>query len=288
VKPAPFAYSRPASLDEALALLREHGEEAKVLAGGQSLVPLLNMRLARPSVLVDLNRVPGLDGIEAADGEVRVGALVRQRALEGSPLTAQRLPLVAEALPRVGHLVTRNRGTVGGSIAHADAAAELPLCLLVLGGKVVVRSAEGSREVDPGEFFVTHFTTSLAPDELVVETVWQALRDGWGFAFEEIAQRRGDYGLSMAACALRVEDARVAEARVGIGSVVERPTLLETGLTGQALTAELAREVGGRAADALQPFGSVHASAAYQRHLTGVLVERALLRAWRNALEGQK
>ena len=286
MKPAPFAYSRPASLDEALALLREHGEEAKVLAGGQSLVPLLNMRLARPTVLVDLNRVPGLDGIEAADDEVRVGALVRQRALEGSPLTGQRLPLVAEALPRVGHLVTRNRGTVGGSIAHADAAAELPLCLLVLGGKVVVRSAEGSREVDAGDFFVTHFTTVLAPDELVVGTVWPALRDGWGFAFEELAQRRGDYGLSMAACALRVEDGQVVDARVGIGSVVERPTLLETGLIGQVLTAELAREAGRRAADALQPFGSVHASAAYQRHLTGVLVERALLRAWRNALEG--
>jgi len=286
VKPAPFAYSRPASLDEALVLLREHGEEAKVLAGGQILVPLLNMRLARPSVLVDLNRVPGLDGIEAADGEVRVGALVRQRVLEGSPLTGQGLPLVAEALPRVGHLVTRNRGTVGGSIAHADAAAELPLCLLVLGGKVVVRSAEGSREVEAGDFFVTHFTTVLAPDELVVGTVWPALRDGWGFAFEELAQRRGDYGLSMAACALRVEDGHVVDARVGIGSVVERPTLLETELTGQVLTAELARDVGRRAADALQPFGSVHASAAYQRHLTGVLVERALLRAWRNALEG--
>ncbi len=288
MKPAPFAYSRPASLDEALASLREHGEEAKVLAGGQSLVPLLNMRLARPSVLVDLNRVPGLDGIEAAGGEVRVGALVRQRALEGSPLTRQRLPLVAEALPRVGHLVTRNRGTVGGSIAHADAAAELPLCLLVLGGKVVTRSAEGSREVDAGDFFVTHFTTVLAPDELVVATVWPALRDGWGFAFEELAQRRGDYGLSMAACALRVEDGRVVDARVGIGSVVERPTLLETELAGQVLTAELARDVGRGAADALQPFGSVHASAAYQRHLTGVLVERALQRAWRNALEGEQ
>ena len=248
MKPAPFAYRRPASLDEALALLREHGEEAKVLAGGQSLVPLLNMRLARPSVLVDLNQISGLDGIEAVDGEVRVGALVRQRALEDSPLTAQRLPLAAEALPRVGHLVTRNRGTVGGSIAHADAAAELPLCLLVLGGKVVVRSAEGSREVDAGDFFVTHFTTVLAPDELVVGTVWPALRDGWGFAFEELAQRRGDYGLSMAACALRVEDAHVVDARVGIGSVVERPTLLETELTGQVLTAELARDVGRRAA----------------------------------------
>jgi carbon-monoxide dehydrogenase medium subunit len=269
VKPAPFLYRRPESLDEALALLREHGDEAKVLAGGQSLVPLLNMRLARPEVLVDLNRVAGLDHVEA-NGEVRVGALVRQRELERAPL-----PLVAEALPHVGHLVTRNRGTVGGSIAHADAAAELPLCLTVLGGNVVVRSARGERRIPAGEFFVSHFTTQLAPDELVVETVWPAL-DGWSFAFEELAQRRGDFALSMAACALRVEGGRVEEARVGVGSVVERPTLLETDLAGSVPAPGLVRV-------AVEPFGSVHASARYLRHLTGVLVERAVLRAWRNA-----
>jgi CO/xanthine dehydrogenase FAD-binding subunit len=285
VKPAPFLYQRPQSLDEALALLREHGDDAKVLAGGQSLVPLLNMRLARTRVLVDVNDVVGLDGIDA-NGSVKVGALVRQRTLEESPVTAERLPLVAEALPHVGHFVTRNRGTVGGSIAHADAAAELPLCLTVLQGTVVVRTADGERRVPAGEFFVTHFTTQLAPDELVVETIWPSLGSGWGFAFEELSQRRGDYALSMAACALRVEDGRVAEARVGIGSVVERPTLLPAELAGQALTPPLARAAAGEAAAGLSPFGTVHASPAYQRHLTGVLVERALLRAWRNALEG--
>jgi len=277
VKPAPFLYLRPESLDEALALLHEHGDEAKVLAGGQSLVPLLNMRLARPSVLVDLNRVLGLDRIEV-NGSVRVGALVRQRELEAVPL-----PLVAEAVPYVGHFVTRNRGTVGGSIAHADAAAELPLCLTVLGGSVVARSTAGEREVAAGEFFVTHFTTALRPDELVVETIWPSYGDGWGFAFEELAHRHGDFALSMAACALRVEAGRVADARVGVGSVVERPTLLDIELSGEAVTADLAREVAQRVAGTLEPFDTVHASAAYQRHLTGVLVERALLRAWRNA-----
>jgi aerobic carbon-monoxide dehydrogenase medium subunit len=277
VKPAPFLYQRPESVDEALALLHEHGDEAKALAGGQSLVPLLNMRLARPSVLVDLNRVAGLDRIEA-NGSVRIGAIVRQRELE-----AVALPLVAEALPYIGHFVTRNRGTVGGSIAHADAAAELPLCLTVLGGSVVARSATGERELVADEFFVTHFTTILRPDELVVETVWPSLGDGWGFAFEELAHRHGDYALSMAACALRVEAGRIAEARVGVGSVVERPTLLETGLGGQAVTPEVAREVAQRVAETLEPFDTLHASAGYQRHLTGVLVERALLRAWRNA-----
>jgi aerobic carbon-monoxide dehydrogenase medium subunit len=273
VKPAPFLYRRPESLEEALALLREHGDEAKVLAGGQSLVPLLNMRLARPGVLVDLNHVGGLDHIEA-NGDVRIGALVRQRQLERLPL-----PLVAEALPHVGHVVTRNRGTVGGSIAHADAAAELPLCLAVLGGTVVARSARGERELTADEFFVSHFTTQLAPDEVVVETVWPSLGGGWGFAFEELAQKRGDFALSMAACALRVENGRVVEARVGVGSVVERPTLLETDLVGSEPTADLLRG----AAEAVEPFGSIHASAAYLRHLTGVLVERAVLRAWRNA-----
>jgi 2-furoyl-CoA dehydrogenase FAD binding subunit len=264
VKPAPFAYHGVRSLDEALALLREHGDEAKVLAGGQSLVPLLNMRLLRPTVVVDLNGIPGLDRIEASNGDVRVGALVRQRALEESALTP---PLVADALPHVGHFVTRNRGTVGGSIAHADAAGELPLCLVVLGGSVVARSLDGAREIPAREFFVTHFTTALAPDELVVETVWPRLGAGWSFAFEELSQRRGDFALSMAACALRVEDGRIAEARIGVGSVVDRPTLLET--------ADLARE--------LPTFGNLHASAEYQRHLTGILVERAIARALEGA-----
>ena len=270
MKPAPFAYRRPESLDEALALLHEHGDEAKVLAGGQSLVPLLNMRLARPAVVVDLNHVAGLDRLEA-NGDLRVGALVRQRELERAPL-----PLVAEALPYVGHLVTRNRGTVGGSIAHADAAAELPLCLAVLGGTVVVRSVRGERRLPADEFFVGHFTTQLAPDELVVETVWPVRGDSWSFAFEELAQKRGDFALSMAACALRVEDGRIAEARVGIGSVVERPTLLETDLVGSVPAPDLVRV-------AVEPFGGVHASASYLRHLTGVLVERAVMRAWRDA-----
>jgi CO/xanthine dehydrogenase FAD-binding subunit len=281
MKPAPLRYRRAGSVDEAVALLQEHGDEAKVLAGGQSLVPMLNMRLLRPGVLIDLNHVPGLDRIEAANGEVRVGALVRQRALERSPLTARALPLVAEALPFVGHAVTRNRGTIGGSIAHADASAELPVCLTVLGGHAVVRSAAGTREVPAGELFVTHFTTALAPDEIVVETVWPALGRGWGFAFEELAQRRGDYALSMAACAIRVDGHRVAEARIGIGSVVDHPTLVDVdGVdwdTGEAAE---------RASAAIAPYGHLHASADYLRHVTGVLVRRAAMRARRNALEG--
>jgi carbon-monoxide dehydrogenase medium subunit len=254
VKPPPFEYARPETLDEAVALLAEH-EDAKVLAGGQSLVPVLNMRLLRPSMLVDLAGVPGLDRIEARNGSVAVGARVTQRAFQESPLVP---PLVAEALPHVGHYVTRNRGTVGGSIAHADAAAELPLCLVVLGGSVVTNR----RTIPAEEFFAGHFTTALEPDELVVETLWPRL-DGWRFAFEEFAQRRGDYGLSVAAVALRVEDGVVAESRIGLASVTDRPTLV----------------AGREAIESLDLWGNLHASAEYLRNLTHVLVERAVSRA---------
>jgi CO/xanthine dehydrogenase FAD-binding subunit len=284
VKPAAFEYVRPLTVDDAVAALA--GDEAKVLAGGQSLVPALNMRLLRPSLLVDVNRLRGLDEIVVDDGHVRIGALVRQRALEESPVAREALPLVAEALPHIGHVVTRNRGTIGGSLAHADAAAELPLCVLVLRATVVAVSGAGRREIAADDLFVTHYTTSLAPGELLVETRWPILGRGWGFAFEEFSQRRGDYGLAIAAAAVRVEDGHVAEARLGLGSVVDRPTLAETRLEGERLDEKLAADAGRRAAADLDLYDNLHATADYQRHLAGVLVRRALLRAWRNALEG--
>jgi carbon-monoxide dehydrogenase medium subunit len=263
VKPAPFRYECPETVEEAAALLAEHGDEAKVLAGGQSLVPLLNFRLLRPAVLVDVNRVAGLDRI---DGE-RVGATVRQNDLAGVPLAAQ-------ALPVVGHFVTRNRGTVGGSIAHADPSAELPLCLLVLDGSATTSKG---REIPANEFFRSHFTTALEPDELVVETVWP---EGGSVAFEEIAQRRGDFALSLAACSVRIDNGTVSEARVGVGAVTDRPVLLELGLEGAPANTETAREAGAKAAGAVDPPGNLHASPAYLKHLTGVLVERVLTRAF--------
>ena len=289
MKPAPFEYACPASLDEALDLLAEHADEAKVLAGGQSLVPLLNMRFARPGLLVDVNRIPGLDGIAEENGAVRVGALVRQSAFGSSALVAGRLPLAAEAVPLVGHFVTRNRGTVGGSIAHADARAELPLALVALGGSAVAASRRDRRTIPAEELFVTHFTSSLEPDELLVETIWPAAGPGSGFAFEEFAQRSGDFALGMAACTLRVDADRVTEARIAVGATIDRPTLLEAAarlLPGSAVDEALAREAGAAAAAFVEPAGSLHASAAYQKHLTGLMVERAVLRAWRNACDG--
>ena len=270
MKPAPFDYVRPETLDEALAELARGGEDAKPLAGGQSLVPLLNMRLLRPSLLVDLNRVAGLDELRAENGSVRAGATVRQAALRG-------IPLVEEALPHVGHHVTRNRGTVGGSIAHADAAGELPLCLAALGGTVVAAGPAGRREIPADAFFVTHFTTVLEPGELVVETVWPAARAGEGYAFEELALRHGDYALAMVACVARADRGLVVSLRVALGSVTDRPTLLDAPLD--------PREAGEAAAAACDPVETMHASSGYRRALVRALVERAAARASRNALE---
>ena len=254
MKPVAFRYERPESVEEAVELLREHGDEAKVLAGGQSLVPRLNMRLARPSVLVDVNRLP-LGDVARDDGTIRVGATVRQadrRLLE--------IPLLAECLPHVGHFVTRNRGTVGGSVAHADAAAELPLALTALGGSVVTSSG---RTIPAGDFFVTHFTTALEPGELLVETLWPVAEPGRRYAFEEVAQRHGDFALCMAAAVGGPDGLRVA-----VGSVVDRPTLV-------AVDAD---HPGESAAEQVEPWGSLHASADYLRHLVHVLVDRAVER----------
>jgi CO/xanthine dehydrogenase FAD-binding subunit len=254
MKPVAFRYERPESVEEAVALLAEHGNEAKVLAGGQSLVPMLNMRLARPSVVVDVNRLP-LGDVTRDNGTWRVGALVRQadrRLLE--------IPLLAECLPYVGHFVTRNRGTVGGSIAHADAAAELALALTALGGSVVTSAG---RTLRADEFFVTHFTTALEPGELLVETVWPAMGADHRYAFEEVAQRHGDFALCMAAAVSAPQGLRVA-----VGSVVDRPTVLAV---------DPARP-GESAAEQVEPWGSLHASADYLRNLVRVLVDRVVER----------
>jgi 2-furoyl-CoA dehydrogenase FAD binding subunit len=253
VKPAPFRYERPETVEEAVALLAEHGDEAKVLAGGQSLVPLLNMRMARPAVVVDINHVAGLDNMSHLDGAVRCGALVRQAAFSGASM------LVNSCLPYVGHYVTRNRGTVCGSIAHADASAELPLALLVSDGSVVAASTRGRRTIAAEDFFITHFTTALEPDELVVETVWP--KTGLNIDFQEVALRSGDYALCMAAAMVRD-----GEIRVGVGSVVDRPTLLEID----------PERPGASAAAQVDPADTLHASAAYLRRLVTVLVDRVV------------
>ncbi len=280
MKPVAFDYVAAHSLEEALAALARD-EDAKAIAGGQSLVPALNLRLVRPTLIVDLNRA-GLDGIES-NGAVRVGATVRQAALEHD---AETHPLLREALPYVGHFVTRNRGTVGGSVAHADGSAEIPLCLSALGGTIVVEGAGGRREIAPDDFFVTHYLTTLAPGELVVETVWPQPEENEGSAFEELALRAGDYGLAMVAVVLRRVDGVARDVRVRVGAVTDRPTTLdevEEAVAGSPVTQASARGASALAAEAVDPPGSIHASPAYLRNLTGTLVGRALLRAWERA-----
>ena len=276
MKPPPFAYVRAPSLEEALAALADGGEDAKPIAGGQSLVPALTMRLVRPTLLVDLNHA-GLGGI-AADGGLRIGATVRQAALAGDERVH---PLVRQALPFVGHFVTRNRGTVGGSIAHADGAAELPLCLAVLDGVVVAEGPGGRREIAAADFFVTHFSTTLRTGELVVETVWPFHDEGQTSAFDELALRAGDFALSMAAVFLRRESGVVTNACVGVGAVTGRPTRLtevEELLVGSSGD-DAAADAGALAARLVDPPSTVHASARYLRALTGTLVTRAVERA---------
>jgi CO/xanthine dehydrogenase FAD-binding subunit len=281
VKPVAFDYLAARSLDEALAALADD-EDAKPIAGGQSLVPALTMRLVRPTLLVDLNRA-GLDEVAVAEGGLRIGATARQAAIERDPRAH---PLLREALGFVGHTVTRNRGTVGGSVAHADGAAEIPVCLTALRGSVLVSGPEGTRSVAPDAFFVTHYTTTLAHGELVVGTTWPDPLAGEGCAFEELALRAGDYALSMAAVVLRRDGGVARDVRVVVGAVSDRPLALvdaAAALEGTAVTDTDVAAASAAATAAVEPHGTLHATADYLRAMTGVVVARAARRAWEGA-----
>jgi CO/xanthine dehydrogenase FAD-binding subunit/aerobic-type carbon monoxide dehydrogenase small subunit (CoxS/CutS family) len=278
MKPPAFRYVRPETLPEAVALLTEHGDDARPLAGGQSLLPMLNLRLAAPAVLVDINRLPALDAIEGTADGLTIGALVPQRALERSAQGAT-FGALADGLPLVGHVATRNRGTVGGSIAHADPAAELPLALLALGGSVVVEGPDGRRAINADELFAGFLTTTLRPGELVVEVRFPRPQARESSALLEVAQRHGDFPLAAVALALRLDDeGRIVIARLAAGAVADRPLLLPE--AAKALVAGESAEAAGRvAAGEVDPAGSLHAPAGYQRHLVSVLVARAVERA---------
>jgi len=284
VKPAPFDYVLARSAAEAEEALAHHGDAAKVLAGGQSLVPLLNFRLARPGVLVDINGARELDAIAEAGGELRVGALARLRALER--WAAVRVPLVAEALRLVGHPAIRVRGTVVGSLVHADPAAELPALLLCLDGAVVARSARGGERLIGAErLYVAPLTTTLRPDELAVEARFRLPSPGTGWGFAEVARRHGDFALAGSVALLALGDeGRVSRVRLGffgVGGVPVRGGDGEATLVGQAPTPERLRAAGRAAAAALQPDGDLHATAEYRRRVAAVLAERTLTAAVR-------
>jgi CO/xanthine dehydrogenase FAD-binding subunit len=287
VKPPPFEYHAPESLAEALDLLAQLGDDAKVLAGGQSLLPLLNLRLARPAHLVDINAVQELSQLGTWDGGLRIGALVRQRAAERSNLVRERAPLLAEALPLIGHPQIRNRGTVGGSLAHADPASELPAAALALDAQLVARSARGERVIEPAAFFKSFLTTALEPDELLVETRWPGVPAGTGSAYLEVSRRHGDFAMVGVACTVRLDAAgSIADARLaytGAAPVPVRAQQAERELQGQPPTEATFATAAERAADSLDPESDVHAPAAYRRHVAKVLTRRALALAHQRA-----
>jgi CO/xanthine dehydrogenase FAD-binding subunit len=290
VKPAPFDYYRPKSTEEALALLSEHGDQAKALAGGQSLIPAMNFRLGQPAVLIDLNDIRELAYISSRDGELRLGGMTRQRAIERSADVRQAAPLVSETLPFIAHPAIRNRGTIGGSLAHADPAAELPAVTVVLEGSVRAQSTRGSRWIAAQTFFTGLMSTALEPDELLVEVALPPLLSRTGVAFEEISRRLGDYALvGVAVVASLDERGRCAAARIALLNVGDRPMLAELAgrvLIGQEPTADAIRAAADSAArEDIDPHSDVHASSEYRRHLAAVLTRRALRRAFERAAE---
>jgi aerobic carbon-monoxide dehydrogenase medium subunit len=288
VKPAPFEYFDPRTVAEALDLLDQYGDEGKVLAGGQSLLPLLYLRLAQPGYLIDVNRVAGLDTLHVEDEQLCIGALVRQRRVERSPLVAQRWPIVAEATRLVGHSQIRNRGTFGGSVAHADPSAELPAIVAVLDGTLRAAGSAGERTLAVDEFFLTYLTTALGSNELLVEVRLPAPPARSGSAFLEISRRQGDFALVGLACILALEEdgQHVAEARLaftGVGGTPLRAREAEAALLGEAPTAAAFAHAGELAQAAAEPDGDIHASADYRRHLVGVLARRGLALAHERA-----
>jgi carbon-monoxide dehydrogenase medium subunit len=280
VKPPPFLYVRPGSVEEALDHLARHGDDAKVLAGGQSLVPLLNFRLARPRVLVDLGSVAGLDSVKEDGDGVRIGAMARQRHVERSPLVARICPLLTKALPHVGHVQNRNRGTVGGSIAHADPAAELPTVAIALDAEVEVVGPDGRRTIPVRDFFEGPFMTSLRPDELIASIRFPATT-GRRTAFLEIARRTGDFALAGVAAVVSGNGTvtEVSLAGLGVGPTGIRLAAAEEAVRGRALDPATLRDAGAAAAREVTPFDDVHADELYRREAVGALVARALVEA---------
>lgn len=288
MKPPPFAYHAPTHLDEALALLERYGDDAKVLAGGQSLMPLLNFRLSYPSALIDINRVAELSYLRQENGQVRIGALTRQRTIEFSELVRRQLPLLYEATTLVGHLPIRTRGTIGGSLAHADPAAEYPTVALVLDAELVLQGPSGQRSVSAEEFFVSYLTTALTPNEIVTEIRFSPASPTSGWAFEEVTRRHGDFALVGVAGVIDTEGEQCRTARLaaaGVGPTSIRLRAAEDILMQQGVTEQSIQRAAAQAAELVEPDSDIHASADFRRHLTQVLTRRAIQRAFERGQE---
>ncbi len=287
MKPAPFAYFAPTTLDEALALLAEHGDAAKLLAGGQSLTPMLNFRLVTPAILIDLNPIADLAYSRATDGTLTIGAMTRQRQLERDPLIARGAPLIAEAMPLVAHPQIRNRGTLGGSLAHADPAAELPAVMLALDAQFKLLSRAGARTVRAEDFFLGLFTTALAPTELLCEITLPALPPRMGCAFQEVSRRHGDYALAGVATTVTLDAKGVCRAArivfLGLGSQPVDARAAAAHLVGTTPTPESIRSAENAVDAEIEPSTDIHASADFRRHLARVLTRRSLETAVKRA-----
>jgi aerobic carbon-monoxide dehydrogenase medium subunit len=283
VKAAPFQLARPTSLDEALALLGSGQGDRKAIAGGQSLIPMMAFRMARPDFLVDLARVPGLDAIEIGPDGVRLGGRVRWRDIEQDARLASAHPLLVAAVSHVAHYQIRNRGTVGGSCAHADPAAELPGVALACEATLLVRSSRGTRSIPAEEFFLGPLTTALEPDELIVQIRLPPWPTGRRWAFEEFSRRKGDFALIGVAAFFDLDaDGRCVEPRIAAIGAADRPIRLRTveeALRRVRPNGDLLLRAGELARAEVDPASDIHAPAEYRKALTGVLVERALLRA---------
>jgi carbon-monoxide dehydrogenase medium subunit len=291
VKAPRFGYVRAESIGEVLELLAEHGEEARILAGGQSLMPTLNMRLSAPRLLIDINRIEALRGISLEGGQVRIGAMARHAEVAASAIVAGHLPLIAEAMPHVAHLAVRNRGTFGGSIALADPAAEMPACALALDATLVLQSAGGRREVAAGAYFKGLYETERRPDELLIEALVPVEPPNSVSVFLELARRHGDFAIAGLACHLQLEGDRVNLARLAYFGSEDRPTLARTAaaiLVGQRLDSEVSDAVAEALGDDLDPVGNAQGSARLRLHLQRVLTRRALAAALERIRKGMR
>jgi CO/xanthine dehydrogenase FAD-binding subunit len=284
MKPPVFSYAAPETLEECVALLAEYSDDAKILAGGQSLMPLLNLRVVRPSVIVDIGHVRGLDRWNKDGNTIRIGAFVRQRVIETDKALASAVPLLAHAITLIGHPATRSRGTIVGSMCHADPAAELPVCAVVLGAEFLLRSSEGSRTIKAEDFFQDALSTAVRGDEIVEAVGLPICAAGEGYAFDEIARRHGDFALVSVGAAVGG-----GEARIAIGGVGARPLSFRYGDFAPASPVDRTRfgEFGQHVAQQIEPNNDLHATAEYRRAIAAVLVERTLLTAFeRSASRG--
>ncbi len=284
MKPSAFEYFAPNTVEEALDLLERYGDEAKILAGGQSLIPIMNFRLGRPEVLIDINRIKELDYIREEGDELVIGALTRERDLELSPLVQEKCPILSKAISFIGHVPIRNRGTIGGSLVHADPSSEIPTTICGLDAEMRMVGPSGERTLKPEEFFLTYLTTSLDPSEILVEVRIPTLPQSAGWSFTELSRRSGDFAIVAVASILFMGDGDLCEeARISLGGVAPTPVRAEEAeelLSGQKITETLIEKMGQEAVDATDAEPDYHASAEYRRDMARVFVQKGLREAW--------